>query len=202
MAVTAAFALTGSFCAIKNALRQMKKLAEMGVTVLPVMSSSVYNLDTRFFTAAELRGEVEAITGRTVINTIGGAEPLGPQCLADILIIAPCTSNTAAKLVSGVNDTPVTMAAKSVLRNGRPVLLAISTNDGLAASAANIGALLNRKNIYFVPFGQDDPAVKPRSLAAEIELLVPAVMAALDGRQLQPILVGRELNGNFRGLSG
>jgi dipicolinate synthase subunit B len=161
----------------------------MGANVLPVMSESVYYTDTRFFNSLDLRHEVETITGNEIIHKIVDAEPLGPGKLANILIIAPCTSNTLAKLASGINDTCVTMSAKSLLRNGAPVVLSISTNDGLSASAPNIGILLNRKNVYFVPFSQDDPVKKQRSLTAKTELIIPSTLAALRGTQIQPILI-------------
>jgi len=183
------FALTGSFCTLKDVLAQMRKLAESGATVFPIMSEAVYSTDTRFFGADELKKEVCVITGNKIIYNIVGAEPLGPKSLLDVLIVAPCTSNTLNKIANGINDTPVTMAVKSVLRNNIPVVLAISTNDGLAASAVSIGILLNRKNIYFVPFKQDDPINKQRSLVAEADLIIPTLLSATEGRQLQPILV-------------
>jgi len=166
----------------------MRRIVSLGASVIPIMSEAVSGTDTRFYTAEGLRGEVAGITGREPIRTITGAEPIGPRGLADILAVAPCTSNTLGKLACGINDTPVTMAVKSVLRNDIPVVIAVSTNDGLGASAANIGVMLNRRNIYFVPFGQDDPMGKQRALAARLELLIPALEAAAAGRQLQPLL--------------
>lgn len=157
--------------------------------VVPIVSEVVADTDTRFGTAHDLMREMERICDHRVISTVKEAEPIGPQKLLDLLIIAPCTGNTLGKLASGVTDTSVTMAAKAHLRNERPVLIAPSTNDGLAASAASIGALLPRKYIYFVPFGQDDFEKKPTSLVANFSLVADAASAALVGRQLQPILL-------------
>ena len=157
--------------------------------VVPIVSEVVADTDTRFGTAHDLMREMERICDHRVISTVKEAEPIGPQKLLDLLIIAPCTGNTLGKLASGVTDTSVTMAAKAHLRNERPVLIAPSTNDGLAASAASIGALLPRKYIYFVPFGQDDFEKKPTSLVADFSLVADAASAALEGRQLQPILL-------------
>ena len=157
--------------------------------VVPIVSEVVADTDTRFGTAHDLMREMERICDHRVISTVKEAEPIGPQKLLDLLIIAPCTGNTLGKLASGVTDTSVTMAAKAHLRNERPVLIAPSTNDGLAASAASIGALLPRKYIYFVPFGQDDFEKKPTSLVADFSQVADAAQAALEGRQLQPILL-------------
>ena len=157
--------------------------------VVPIVSEVVADTDTRFGTAHDLMREMERICDHRVISTVKEAEPIGPQKLLDLLIIAPCTGNTLGKLASGVTDTSVTMAAKAHLRNERPVLIAPSTNDGLAASAASIGALLPRKYIYFVPFGQDDFEKKPTSLVANFSLVADAASATLVGRQLQPILL-------------
>ena len=157
--------------------------------VIPIVSECTASTDTRFGNAHDLMREMERICDHRVISTVKGAEPIGPQKLLDLLIICPCTGNTLGKLAAGVTDTCVTMAAKAHLRNGRPLLIAPSTNDGLSASAAAIGALLARKYIYFVPFGQDDPEKKPTSLIADFSLVVPAAQAALEGRQLQPLLL-------------
>lgn len=157
--------------------------------VVPIVSECTADTDTRFGTAHDLMREMERICDRRVIASIKAAEPIGPKQLLDLLIIAPCTGNTLGKLAAGVTDTSVTMAAKAHLRNGRPILIALSTNDGLSTSAVNIGELLRRKHIYFVPFGQDDPEHKPTSLIANFDLLPDAAQAALEGRQLQPILV-------------
>lgn len=157
--------------------------------VVPIVSEVVADTDTRFGTAHDLMREMERICDHRVIATVKGAEPIGPQKLLDLLIIAPCTGNTLGKLAAGISDSSVTMAAKAHLRNSRPLLIAPSTNDGLAASAASIGVLLSRKHIYFVPFGQDDFEKKPTSLVADFSLVADAAQAALEGRQLQPLLL-------------
>lgn len=185
---TIGFALCGSFCTLKTAIEQIKALKELGHNVLPIMSETVYNTDTRFGTAAEFISRVEEISGNKIIHTIKEAEPIGPKALLDLLIIAPCTGNTLAKLAYGITDTSVTMAAKAHLRNERPLLIAVSTNDALAAAGKNIGTLLNYKNIYFVPFSQDMPEGKPRSAIADFSLIPGAAVAALNSRQLQPII--------------
>ena len=159
--------------------------------VIPIVSECTASTDTRFGNAHDLMREMERICDHRVISTVKGAEPIGPQKLLDLLIICPCTGNTLGKLAAGVTDTCVTMAAKAHLRNGRPLLFAPSTNDGLSASAASIGALLPRRYIYFVPFGQDDPERKPTSLVADFSLVADAAQAALEGRQLQPLLLGQ-----------
>ena len=157
--------------------------------VIPIVSECTASTDTRFGNAHDLMREMERICDQRVISTVKGAKPIGPQKLLDLLIICPCTGNTLGKLAAGVTDTCVTMAAKAHLRNGRPLLIAPSTNDGLSASAASIGALLPRRYIYFVPFGQDDPERKPTSLVADFSLVADAAQAALEGRQLQPLLL-------------
>ena len=157
--------------------------------VVPIVSETVASTDTRFGHAHDLMREMERICDHRVIASIKEAEPIGPKKLLDLLIVCPCTGNTLGKLAGGITDTCVTMAAKAHLRNGRPLQLAPSTNDGLAASAASIGALLSRKYIYFVPFGQDDPERKPASLVADFHLVPEAAQAALEGRQLQPLLL-------------
>ena len=169
-----------------EALEEVKARFER---VVPIVSEVVADTDTRFGKAHDLMREMERICDHRVISTVKGAEPIGPQKLLDLLIIAPCTGNTLGKLAAGVTDTSVTMAAKAHLRNGRPLLIAPSTNDGLAASAASIGALLPRKYISFVPFGQDDPERKPTSLVADFSLVADAAQAALEGKQLQPLLL-------------
>ena len=184
------FAMTGSFCTFAKALEQAKLFAEQGKWDLyPILSENAYTMDTRFGTAQSTIETLEQLSGRSVIHTIPQAEPIGPKKLLDVLVVAPCTSNTLAKIANGINDTPVTMAVKSHIRNDRPVVLAVSTNDALAAAGRNIGQLLNQRNLYFVPMKQDDPQGKPRSVVAELSLLIPAVEAALEGRQLQPILL-------------
>ena len=182
------FALCGSFCNHQKILMLFKEMAE-SFEMVPILSENTARYDTRFGLADDLIARVERAAGRPAIRTIVEAEPFGPQNLADVLVIAPCTGNTLAKLAHGITDGPVTMAAKSHLRNGKPVVVALATNDGLSASAPNLAALLNRKNYYFVPFGQDDPQGKPTSLIADFSQLVPTVDAALHGVQLQPLLV-------------
>ena len=186
---TIGFAVCGSFCTHARAMEALEQVKARFARVVPIVSEVVADTDTRFGTAHDLMREMERICDHRVISTVKEAEPIGPQKLLDLLIIAPCTGNTLGKLASGVTDTSVTMAAKAHLRNERPVLIAPSTNDGLAASAASIGALLPRKYIYFVPFGQDDFEKKPTSLVADFSLVADAASAALVGRQLQPILL-------------
>ncbi|MBO5248952.1 MAG: dipicolinate synthase subunit B [Clostridia bacterium] len=184
---TVGFALCGSFCTFRRILPVMKQLAEH-YQLIPIMSFHAYNTDTRFGTAEEFRTAVEDICKRPIIHTIAAAEPIGPKKLLDLLVIAPCTGNTLGKLAGGIFDTPVTLAAKAHLRNARPVLVAVSTNDGLTGNAKNIGTLLNTKGYFFVPFGQDDPVQKEASLVAHMQTIPDAVAAALNGKQLQPML--------------
>ena len=184
------FAVCGSFCTLSQALEQMELLADAGAHIVPIMSETAYSTDTRFGTAESFRRRMTAAAGRDIIHTIADAEPIGPRRLLDVIVIAPCTGNTLSKLAAAVTDTPVTMAAKAHMRNGRPVVLAAATNDGLGASAKNIGALLNTGGCYFVPFGQDDCLGKPNSLVARFGLIPQTVEAALEGRQLQPVLIG------------
>lgn len=188
---TLGFAMCGSFCTFSKAIPQMKELVSRGYKVLPIMSETAYSTDTRFGKAEDFVSEIEGITGNKVIHTISGAEPIGPQKLCDLLVVAPCTGNTLAKLANGVTDTSVAMAVKSHLRIKRPVLLCIATNDGLGASAQNIGKLMNTKNIYFVPFTQDDPEKKPNSLVADFNALPKSIRHALDNGQVQPVLLGK-----------
>ena len=180
-------ALCGSYCTYEKLFQAAEKLADT-YDLIPIMSENAAETDTRFGTATEHIKRLMLLSGRKVVTTIAEAEPLGPSRPMDALLIAPCTGNTLAKLSHGITDTAVTMAAKAHLRNGRPVIIALSTNDGLSGSAENIARLLNRKHFYFVPFRQDDPAKKPRSLQADFSLLEETVRAALQGRQLQPIL--------------
>ena len=180
-------ALTGSYCTYDKALSAAAKLAEK-YDLTAIMSETAHETDSRFGAAAGFIEKLEAITGKPVLHSIAEVEPVGPQDFFDVLAVAPCTGNTAAKLAAGVTDTAVTMAVKSHLRGGKPVVLAFGSNDGLSASAKNIGELLNRKNYYFVPMYQDDPERKPRSLASDYGLLEETILAAAEGRQLQPIL--------------
>ena len=185
---TIGFAVCGSFCTHAKAMEALEQVKARFSTVIPIVSECTAATDTRFGPAHELMREMERICDRRVISSIREAEPIGPKKLLDLLIIAPCTGNTLGKLACGITDTTVTMAAKAHLRNQRPLLIAPSTNDGLTASAPNLGALLGRKYIYFVPFGQDDPEKKPTSLVADFSLVADAAQAALEGRQLQPLL--------------
>ena len=182
------FAMCGSFCTHAKALAALERLAMEYEKVLPIVSENTAFTDTRFGTSDALLERLEEITGCEVLYDIPAVEPIGPKKLLDVLVIAPATGNTIGKLANGIADTAVTMAAKSHLRNGGPVVLAVSTNDGLCGSARNIGELLARKNFYFVPFGQDDPEKKPMSLVADFGLVNETVAAALEGRQLQPVL--------------
>lgn len=181
------FAMCGSFCTFSKVFPVMERLAKEH-TVYPIFSFVSASTDSRFGKASEFLERAEAICGQKVIKTIAEAEPIGPKKLLDMLVIAPCTGNTLAKLSHGIADTPVTMAAKSHLRNGRPVLVAVSTNDGLAGAAENIGRLMARKHYYFIPYGQDDPEKKPTSLVAHFELIPQAVELAAQGKQMQPLL--------------
>lgn len=182
-------AMCGSFCTFEKAFGQMRELKKTRAQLIPIMSYNASSMDTRFGTAADNIMTAESICEHGVINTIELAEPIGPKKMLDLLIVAPCTGNTLAKLALGITDTPVTMAVKSHLRRGGPVLIAVSTNDALSASAKNIGLLLNTKGIYFVPFGQDDHEKKPTSLVADFSRLTDSAVAALECRQLQPLLV-------------
>ena len=183
------FAICGSFCTHARVLAELEKLCGEYESVLPIVSGACRSTDTRFGTAEAFLAALERLTGHTAIGSIRDAEPIGPKKLLDVLVIAPCTGNTLGKLANGITDTAVTMAAKAHLRNGRPLVIAVSTNDGLAGSAPNLGTLLNRKNVYFVPFGQDDCQGKPASLAADFSLVPEAVEAACRGEQLQPLLL-------------
>ncbi|HIT85781.1 MAG TPA: dipicolinate synthase subunit B [Candidatus Ornithomonoglobus intestinigallinarum] len=185
------FAMCGSFCTFARAVKALEALSVTGADIVPVMSPVSAVTDTRFGTAEHFRSAVERITGKSIITTIKEAEPIGPKALLDMLVIMPCTGNTLAKLAAGIADTSVTMAVKAHLRNQRPVLIAVSTNDGLGAAAKNIAALMNSKHIFFVPFSQDDCLKKPNSLVADFELLLPAAEAAMDNRQLQPVFAAK-----------
>lgn len=181
-------AITGSFCTFDKVKKEIKKMADMGIELYPIFSINSAGLDTRFGEADSFKDEVEKITGRKGIYTIQEAEPIGPKAYLDALVIAPCTGNTIAKLANGITDTPVLMAAKAHIRNNKPLIISISTNDAMGINFKNVGQLMNMKNIYFVPFFQDDPVKKPNSLIGRLELIPDTIMAALDGRQLQPVL--------------
>ena len=185
---TIGFALCGSFCTFRKTIEALRPLAD-AYHVIPILSGASYETDSRFGSAAEFREEIESICGERVLHTLTEVEPFGPKATLNLLVVAPCTGNTIGKLAGGIADSPVTFACKAHLRNGRPVVLAVSTNDGLSASAENIGRLLNRKHYYFVPFGQDNAAEKPTSLIADFRKIMPTLEAAMAGRQLQPILL-------------
>lgn len=182
------FALTGSFCTFSSVIPQVEKIVASGIEVVPIMSEKAYSTDTRFGTSAEFVSKLERITENKVLHLQTEVEPIGPKKMIDALVIAPCSGTTAAKIANAISDTAVSLAAKSTLRNSFPVIIAISTNDGLAASAKNIGLLLNTRGIYFVPYRQDDPEKKPRSLVADMDKILPTISSAMAGRQLQPIL--------------
>lgn len=188
--VRVAVALTGSHCTLEKVLPQMEKMMAEGAQVSAVISPSVDHTDTRFGECTRWKQRLVQITGNKLINSITAAEPVGPNKLFDVVVVAPCTGNTLAKLAQGITDTAVLMAVKAQLRNSRPVILGISTNDGLGLNARNIGVLLLAKNIYMIPFRQDNPYSKPNSLVAEMDLMIPTIEGALQGKQVQPLLLG------------
>lgn len=183
------FVLTGSFCTFSKVIPKIKELIKKEAEILPIMSFNSYNLDTKFGNAKEHINKIEEITGTKIIHTIQEAEPIGPKRLTDILVIAPCSGNTIAKLAYDIVDTPAIMASKSHLRNNLPIVIAISTNNGLSGNAESLGKLLNRKNYYFVPFKQDNPITKPRSIVFDSEYLIKTIEYALEGEQINPILI-------------
>ena len=183
------FVLTGSFCTFKKVIPKIKELKDKNANIIPIMSYNAYNLDTKFGKAEDFIIEIEKITENKIIHTIQDAEPIGPKNLTDIMIIAPCSGNTMAKLACDIIDTPATMAAKSHLRNNRPLVIAPSTNNGLSGNAENIGKLLNRKNYFFVPFKQDNPITKPRSIVFDPEYIIKTLEYALNKEQISPILL-------------
>jgi len=187
--VTIGFAITGSFCTFENILDIIKRLIEEGADLIPIFSYATDEMNTRFGNAEDFKNKIIEITGKQPVVDINGAEPIGSKAILDVLIVAPCTGNTIAKLANAITDTPVTMACKAHLRNNRPVILSISTNDGLGANAKNIGLLLNMKNIFMVPFGQDNPTLKPNSLLSKNELILKTIIEALKGKQIQPLLI-------------
>lgn len=186
------FAVCGSFCTFSKVMKEVKGLVDMGYDIYPIMSEQAYLTDTRFGKAEDFRNFLKEVTGREIITCIKGAEPIGPKAFLDALIIAPCTGNTIAKLANSVTDSVVTMAAKANLRNERPLVIAVSTNDGLCGNAQNIGKLLSRRNVYFVPFGQDDCIGKPDSLVADMSMISKTLSKALEGKQIQPLLVEKK----------
>ena len=182
------YVFTGSFCTFRKSIEQMKEIKKQNAIIIPVMSYNSYTLDTKFGEAKDFIEEIEKITENKIIHTIQGAEPIGPKHLTDIMIIAPASGNTMAKLANDIIDTPATMAAKSHLRNENPLVIAPSTNNGLSGNAINIGKLLNMRNYYFVPFKQDNPISKPRSIVYDSKYIIPTLEHALEGKQVQPIL--------------
>ena len=185
---TIGFAITGSFCTFAKVFPQIEALAEQGADIVPIMSEISFSTDTRFGKAKDHIKRFEDITGKKIIATVCDAEPIGPKKMLDALVVAPCTGNSLAKIATGIADSSVTMAVKSHLRNKRPVIIALSTNDGLGNNAKNIGYLFNMKSIYVVPFEQDDCFVKENSLISDMSQILPAIESALEGKQLQPML--------------
>ncbi len=183
------YAMCGSFCTLRQAVNQMKILKDLGADITPIMSPIVYTTDTRFGNCADYIKEIEDFCGKKIIHTVKEAEPIGPKNLLDVIVAAPCTGNTLGKLANGITDTSVTMALKAHLRNQKPVVLAVATNDALGASAKNIGLLLNSRYIYFVPLSQDDPYKKPNSLIADFTKIGDTIESALSGTQLQPLFI-------------
>jgi dipicolinate synthase subunit B len=189
--LTVGYALAGSHCTFEEVMPQIQRFVDAGAKVVPIISNTLLTTDTRFGKAEDWRKQLKDITGNDIISSIVDAEPLGPTKLLDVLVIAPCTGNTTSKLANAQTESPILMAAKAQMRNQRPLVLAISTNDGLGLNAANIAKLLVTKNIYFVPFGQDAPDKKPNSLVAKMDLVMEACEMALQGKQLQPLIIER-----------
>ena len=183
------FVFTGSFCTFRKTIDELKKIVKLNAKVIPIMSVNSYSMDTKFGKAEDFINEIEDITQTKILHTIQDVEPLGPKDMLDILIVAPATGNTIAKLANDIIDGPATMAVKSHLRRERPVVIAVSTNNGLSSAGENIGKLLNRKHYYFVPFKQDNPITKPRSIVFDPSNLIKTIEYALDGEQVQPILL-------------
>ena len=183
------FLMTGSFCTFRKTIDELKKIVKLGAKVVPIMSENSYNMDTKFGKAEDFIKEVEEITGNKILHTIQEVEPIGPKDMLDILVVAPATGNTMAKLANDIIDGPATMAVKSHLRREKPVVIAISTNNGLSGAGENIGKLFNRKHYYFVPFRQDNPITKPRSIVFDPSYLIKTIEDALDGEQVQPMLL-------------
>lgn len=188
---TVGYAITGSHCTFAEVMPQVQRFVDGGAKVVPIISHTVLMTDTRFGKSEDWRKQLKDITGNDIISSIVEAEPLGPSKLLDVLVIAPCTGTSTSKLANAVTDSPVLMAAKAQLRNGRPLVIAVSTNDGLGFNLANIAKLIVAKNVYFVPFGQDNPTAKPNSLVADMSLVPEACYAALEGKQLQPLIIER-----------
>ena len=188
------YAFCGSFCTIDQSVGQLARLAADGYDILPIMSYNAYSINSRFGKAADIRERIVDICGKPIIRTITGAEPIGPRIKLDMLIISPCTGNTLAKLAAGITDTPVTMAAKAHMRNGKPLIIALATNDALSANLKNIGKMMEKKNVYFVPMVQDDPEKKPNSMVARFDLLTDTIAAAEKSRQLRPVFLTPDCN--------
>lgn len=183
------FVITGSFCTFRKTIDELKKIVKLNAKVIPIMSENSYTMDTKFGKAEDFINEIENITGNKILHTIQEVEPLGPKDMLDILVVAPATGNTMAKIANDMIDGPATMAVKSHLRRERPVVIAISTNNGLSGAGQNIGKLLNMKNYYFVPFKQDNPITKPRSLVFDPDYIIKTIELALDGEQIEPIIL-------------
>ena len=182
------YIFTGSFCTFSKSISKMKDLIKLGADIIPIMSFNSYKLNTRFGKAEDFIKDIEIATGNNIIHTIAEAEPIGPKKLTDVMVVCPCTGNTISKLANDIIDTPATMAVKSHLRNNLPVIIVVSTNNALSSNAENIGKLLNRKNYYFVPFKQDNPITKPRSIVADFDMLEKTIESALNNEQISPIL--------------
>ena len=183
------YAFCGSFCTLKDSLAALEKLSNEGYEIQPIMSETVYSTDTRFFSKEDLCKKVRELTGRQIIHTVKDAEPLGPASPLSALVIAPCTGNTVAKLASGITDSAVTMAAKAHLRRDRPLLIALASNDAMSQNLGNIGRMISRKSVYFVPMRQDDPVGKPHSLVADFSLLGASLEAMMRGEQKRPLFI-------------
>ncbi len=182
------YCITGSFCTFEKSIQTLEALVENGHNVTPIMSFNAYNIDTRFANAKDVRNKVEAVCGKNIIASIEESEPIGPKHMFEVLCVVPCTSNTLAKLANGVNDTPVTMAVKSHLRNNKPVVIGVSTNDALGAAAKNIGTLMNVRNYFFVPMSLDNPCEKPRSLVCDFSRVEDTIKCATQGIQFKTII--------------
>ncbi|ADZ83863.1 dipicolinate synthase subunit B [Cellulosilyticum lentocellum] len=182
-------ALCGSFCTFAKTIALIEELVNKGINVFPIMSFNAYNTSTRFGDQADVVYKIEALTNKSIIHTIVDAEPMGPKGILDALLIAPCTGNTLAKMTYGITDTPVLLAAKSLMRNGKPIIIALATNDGVGANLKNIGHMINKKDVYFVPLGQDDTIKKPYSLVADFSKTLSTIELALDHTQIQPFFI-------------
>jgi dipicolinate synthase subunit B len=183
-------AVTGSFCTYEKILEQIKQLVLKGHNVIPIVSTVVSDTDTRFGTANDFLKKLKAETGNEIVSTIVQAEPLGPKGALDVLVVAPCTGNTLAKLASGISDDAVTMSAKAHMRNYKPLVIGVSTNDALGLNLQNIAKLINAKNVFFIPFGQDNSASKPKSMVAKWDKILETILLAVDGKQIQPVILG------------